>query len=192
MRDQDVQDEQHQDSIGLVVVIYVDDIIILATSEEEATTHLMIARQCMAQLGIQVNEKKSMAKPSHILTYLGYILDLKKKTITISNKKRYSIRHLAARELQSQFTTKKRLAKLLGVLQGSRDALPCLNPMSARLYRLLYNKQAIGWTVPFACWESCRPELVYWANLKQWQSINYPSQSQSPDIVVYSDASATG
>jgi hypothetical protein len=180
---------------GLLATIYVDDIAILCRSEEEGTQHAAIARQILQQMGIAVNEAKSAMKPAHVIHFLGYVIDLQSKTITISQQKRFRIRHLAARELKAQITTRARIARLIGTIQGAREALQFINPQTSLLYRFLYTNRDQPWNTPLQVWSSMSRELRYWAALRAWQanrSYQSPKDTNQRSIVVYSDASVTG
>ena len=176
---------------SVAIAMYVDDIYVMGKSSQEAQQALETTKKMLEEMGVTVNTKKSMAEVQESVEYLGYVINLRDKTISINKQKVYNIRHVAARELQAVYTTKRRISKLLGKIQGSREALPWLNAMSCSMYRMLLLEQKAGWNTPIKIWGSCKPELRYWANLKRWQATSTPEKERTT-VVAYSDASATG
>lgn len=89
----------------------------------------------LEELGITINEKKSKLTPVQSVEYLGHIVDLRQRCFEIPKTKRDMIKQAAARELNAAYTTRARMARLLGMLQGARLALSLLDHKTARLYR---------------------------------------------------------
>ncbi len=172
-------------------MIYVDDILILGTDRADLRHHTLKIVQALEEMGISVNHEKSITEPSDRLEYLGYLLDIEHKTIAMPISKRARVRSMAARELNCGYTTRRRIASLLGYLQGAREALQWVDAMTPNLYRFLYMSQNQGWNTPLIVWKSCYRELRYWANLKRWQSTR-ETQAHQVIVAAKSDASATG
>ena len=61
---------------GIIHVWYVDDILLLGTSEAEVEHKAAAVVQQFTKVGIQVNAQKSSTQASQQLTDLGQILDL--------------------------------------------------------------------------------------------------------------------
>lgn len=180
-------------SNGLTVVVYVDDVLVMANTQEEAQAAIELTVTLIEQMGITINKSKSVLKPAQVIKYLGYVINLKNKTVTITLEKRLAIRHMAARELKALYTTKLRMSKLIGVLQGAREALPWINPMTSTIYRWFFTIRQQSWTEPVNSWGSCSRELRYWASLKSWQTTTKHQEDESMEhIVAVSDASTTG
>ena len=60
---------------GLRIIIFLDDILLVASSKQECLDQLQFLRQLITDLGFIVNDKKSQLKPSTKLTFLGSIID---------------------------------------------------------------------------------------------------------------------
>ena len=58
-------------SKGIRILIYIDDILIIASSAKQAATLLAIIRNSLESLGFLVNIKKSHVIPTTRITYLG-------------------------------------------------------------------------------------------------------------------------
>ena len=177
---------------GVTLMIYVDDILVMGASKEEAQRSALWLRWMLQNLGIKVNEAKSMTEAVRQLEYLGYLVNISKKTISIAADKRTKIKIMAAREIRASYTTARRIAQFLGVLQGARLALQWLNPATAAIYRWLSYTIARGKFDEYArISPEARKEMRYWANLKRWQTITLYKQAQT-FALIESDASHTG
>ena len=62
-------------SEGIRITIYIDDILIIASSAKEAATLLAIIRNSLESLGFLVNIKKPHVMPTTRITYLGFEID---------------------------------------------------------------------------------------------------------------------
>lgn len=116
------------------MAIYVDDILVAAASADECARQTQILVQTLTDMGLEINLAKSVLQPTKVITYLGDLLDIEAKSIMFETQKRAQIRALAARELNAKKTTRRRIAALLGLMQGTREALLWLQPMTTLLY----------------------------------------------------------
>ena len=67
---------RHLRSLGIPFIWYVDDILVLGTTKEEVTDHLVCLLNLLTRLGLRVNAAKSCLTPSQQVPYLGHLLDL--------------------------------------------------------------------------------------------------------------------
>lgn len=74
--------------MGLVVVIYLDDILLIADSQQGCTKQLARLINLLEGLGFLVNYEKSALIPAKRQRFLGYILDSGKMTIELPKDKR--------------------------------------------------------------------------------------------------------
>src|SRR5438270_13758663 len=58
-------------SKGIRVVVYLDDLLIMARTKEELLLHIASLRQCLQNHRFTINENKSCLTPSHVIDYLG-------------------------------------------------------------------------------------------------------------------------
>ena len=64
-------------SKGIRIAVYLDDILLMARSKEEALEHTTSLIQCLQHYGFTINEKKSLLAPSHVIDYLEFRIDSK-------------------------------------------------------------------------------------------------------------------
>src|SRR4051812_15655939 len=72
---------------GIRMVIYLDDILILATSEGLCRQHLLKTLSRLISLGFIVNLGKSSLIPAQRIQFLGAILDLVNMTLELPQDK---------------------------------------------------------------------------------------------------------
>ena len=60
---------------GLRITIFLDDILLVASSKQKCLDQLQFLRQLITDLGFILNDKKSQFEPSTKLTFLGFIID---------------------------------------------------------------------------------------------------------------------
>jgi ribonuclease HI len=101
-------------------MIYLDDVILLASSQEAVREAARQALLLLRSLGLTVNFRKSMLEPSQQFTYLGFVWKTVEMTVEIEERKRTN-----AREEVSKFIRRARqgvafpirsLASLVGTL----------------------------------------------------------------------------
>ena len=62
-------------SWGIGIIIYIDDILILADSKEEATQHLEVLVSLLEALGFIINQEKSLLSPVQEIEFSGLMVD---------------------------------------------------------------------------------------------------------------------
>ncbi|KAL1925116.1 uncharacterized protein VTP21DRAFT_4770 [Calcarisporiella thermophila] len=65
----------HLRSKGVGISAYLDDLIILARSEQKAKEHTLLAVELLEKLGFMISRKKSILTPFQKMEHLGFILD---------------------------------------------------------------------------------------------------------------------
>ena len=65
----------HLRKLGLRLIFYLDDILLLGGSKAEATEAVTVVANLLADLGFVINEAKSIMEPSQKLEYIGLIID---------------------------------------------------------------------------------------------------------------------
>lgn len=108
---------------GITLVVYLDDILIIASSKDECNTHLSIVQKLLESLGFIISGDKSQVKPTQRCTYLGFIIDSSKFRVELTDKKRNSISQLIARFFTADDCTIEELAQLNGTLVAACPAI---------------------------------------------------------------------
>ena len=74
------------------MMMYVDDIMVMAETEEAAERAGRRVVEILTTHGVNINWGKSHLKPVQVVTFLGYVINLKERTISISIQKRKEIK----------------------------------------------------------------------------------------------------
>ena len=61
--------------LGVRIVLYIDELLIIATSEELCRLHVQMLLKEIQKFGFLLNEKKSNLIPTQIFAYLGLVWD---------------------------------------------------------------------------------------------------------------------
>lgn len=110
-------------NLGICLVIYLDDLLILAYSEQSARLHLATAMNLLESLGFIINPKKSVLTPVQIIEFLGMSVDSVSLCLALPRDKVRSIRRECEGLIANPITTVRQLAHLLGRLSSSLQAV---------------------------------------------------------------------
>ena len=111
-------------SEGIRLIIYSDDILIMASSEEESARHTNFVVHLLDSLGFIVNREKSCLLPQSQLTYLGFEIDSKSMTISVPKTKVEKLKCEGSQILTKKVVTIRQLAKFIGLIVSTFDAFP--------------------------------------------------------------------
>jgi ribonuclease HI len=177
---------------GIRVVAYLDDLLIMARTKQEALTHLNSLITCLQNHGFTINEKKSCLDPSQVIDYLGFRIDSKKMVLKLPNQK---IRGLI-RECKKAKTLKvlpvRKLASLIGKIIATANAMfPAKLHSRALLRDKNLSLQQEGWNGKVYLSEESLAQLEWWIQeLPSWNGRSL--LPENPKNVIYTDASNTG
>ena len=74
-------------SLGVKLMVYIDDILVAAPSVAVANAHTKIVLELLQSLGFVINWKKSKLEPEQMLEYLGLIVDSKQMKLFLTRRK---------------------------------------------------------------------------------------------------------
>ena len=74
-------------SMGLQVVIYIDDMLLMASSNDSLTHHIHLTLFLLENTGFIINEKKSLLEPTQEIEFLGMIINSKEMDISLLGSK---------------------------------------------------------------------------------------------------------
>ena len=95
---------------------WVDDILLLGTTEQEVTHRAVKLINLLTELGIQVNREKSMTQPSQVVEYLGHKINLKDNRLHPTMDKARQLHQTTRKLLQGTKFQPLQLASLAGGL----------------------------------------------------------------------------
>lgn len=176
---------------GIRCVIYLDDLLIMASSEEEAKRHTARALELLTTLGFLINWKKSHLIPTQVLQFLGLTVDSHEMQFRVPEERLQSVLH-ALRDLQRQRrTTLRQLAHCIGKLSSLELAVLPVRLRTRELLRNLNHMKGSDWDKQIPLWQGARTEILWWIqHLREWngRAIVLPP----PTATVTTDASDSG
>ena len=157
---------------GIMISIYMDDMILQAPSPETAYLHAQITILVFMSLGWEVNWEKSSLIPSHKLTHLGFDIDTSKMTASCPKAKVDRFQSLSRSALSDGQISVHNCEKIIGLMESVRP----VTPLAALHYRSLQKQLLIakrGKRIPSLIITLSQKSL---SNLQWWAS---PSGFQS-------------
>ena len=179
--------------LGIRSILYLDDMLIMARSKEEARRHLATAMELLVALGFIINLKKSTLSPTQELEFLGFLLNSHNMTIALPTHKLHAVKKMARRMANQRRTTLRELASLLGMMVAAHPAI-----LPAPLhYRHL--ESAKSWALrsgntyeaDLEIDPNMESDLRWWLN-NSCQHNGRPLQIVQWDLTIESDASKKG
>ena len=123
-------------SLGIRMVVYLDDMLILAQTKEELLRWRSIVLDLLENLGFLINYVKSELEPTQSLVFLGFLINTVCMQIKLPKDKVSQAIQEAQNLLQSQQASARQLAHLIGVFSSTLPAiLPA--PLNYRGLQLL-------------------------------------------------------
>lgn len=186
----------HLRSRGVRLLIYLDDILLLAESADQAISQTQLMVDLLSDLGFSINFPKSQLTPQRTAEYLGFKINSVDLTLWLPPKKIDSLtaalRRARNRALRGDPFSPRELAALVGALQASHPAME-LAPLYLRQLRHSYLVASLQ------DWDQAtvflpRPALD---EVNEWLThLNHWNGRQllppTPSILLTSDASRSG
>ena len=142
-------------------------------------------------LGFLLNLEKSVVEPTQKITFLGFKLNTKTRTVSIPDDKLQGITQHCKSLLGQQSISIRAVAKVVGRLQATRLAITP-GPLYYRgLQRLLPREQVTNWEVKVSLSTHTRADLTWWIQNAQYCN-TAAMDTPHHDLVLTTDASMTG
>ena len=173
---------------GVLLIIYLDDMLIMAESASLVLLHATSALNLLESLRFVINYKKSQLTPSQQIEFLGFLIDSVGLSLQLPGEKFRKIRKQCQKLLNLGEVSIRELSKFLGLLTSSIQAVfPA--PVHYRQLHSLNTLQSYDVTILLDY--QAKEELVWWGDhLQAW---NGKALFQSSvDLVIETDASRKG
>ena len=180
--------------LGMRLIIYIDDILLMAESEEKArdqASGLVYLLQC---LGFIINTGKSILKPTQSLEFLGFTINTVAMELSLPPAKIKKIRAESRKLLEAGQSSARALSRLIGKLNAANQVIP----PAPLFYRHLQMDLATALRAADQDYETSltlssdsREELMWWdSQMIKWNGKTV--LSAEPDLTIESDASSQG
>ena len=181
-------------SRGIRLLRYLDDWLVLSSSEKKAKQSIRELLSLCHTLGIVINEKKSDLVPSQSAKYLGMTIDTSAGKVFPSLARVEKFLAVAERFCSMQSPP----AQLWQVILGHLASLERLVPHGLLRMRSLQCHLKTQWSpesdppsLPVALPEEARRDLSWWM-VKDHLLMGVRFGAPAPDLHLYSDASSSG
>ena len=167
--------------IGIRCVIYLDDLLLLDQNKERLREHTAIALAVLEALGFLVNYPKSSVTPDQVITFLGFVIDSRSKTLSLPQEK------VAALKQQVRAMSKKKLVSALALAQliGKMSAaLLAVSPAPLH-YRSLQHLEHKA--LRKRCYDTLISISSKAQNLSRWNG--RMAKDPDPNLIIETDAS---
>ena len=108
---------------NVYLVIYLDDIILMASSLGKIQMARDSAMFIFHHLGFLINMKKSVLEPQRKLEFLGVVVDSQSMTFSLPQRKVTKLKNLCQKTLTSPQITLRELSSLVGKLRATATAV---------------------------------------------------------------------
>ena len=105
------------------LIIYLDDILIIASSIETLNRHKTLAISLLESLGFLINYEKSNLTPSQQIVFLGMLVDSASMQFILPQQKTVRIQKECRLLLNTNRPTIRHLSRVLGLLEACRSAV---------------------------------------------------------------------
>ena len=181
-------------SRGIRLLRYLDDWLVLSSSEKKAKESIGELLSLCRTLGIGINEKKSDLVPSQSAKYLGMTIDTGAGKVFPSLARVEKFLTVAERFCSMQSPP----AQLWQVILGHLASLERLVPHGRLRMRSLQWHLKMHWSpesdppsLPVALPEEARRDLSWWM-VRDHLLVGVRFETPAPDLHLYSDASSSG
>ncbi|KAI8488054.1 hypothetical protein Bbelb_341720 [Branchiostoma belcheri] len=179
-------------ALGVRLVIYLDDILIMAQSADLCREHTALTRSFLENLGFVVNLEKSQLTPSQTREFLGFTICSVKMEVLLPDQKVLKIVDRCQNLLSKGKASLQELASLVGLLSSTSQAVP-LAPLH---YRYLQKDLRLGlkksrhYSSVIRLSPMARQDLCWWP--KSLTNSNGAQLRPQTVLEVQSDASLQG
>ena len=110
-------------SRGLRLIIYLDDILLMASSPDILKSHSQMLMQLLQELGFILNLKKCVLQPTQEIEFLGFLVNSNTLSISLPEDKILKVQKQCRRILNAGKASARELAQLIGLLTSLNPAM---------------------------------------------------------------------
>lgn len=167
---------EHLRQQGIRIVAYMDDILIIAPSKEQADLHTRMAMDLLLSLGWKIRLDKSELEPAQNRVFLGMLLDTTGTLPVIRvpyNKKRKiyrEVKRLIAAAEQGP-VKRRRIAQVAGLCNAVSKAISSTKALTRNLLRAAGNRSQVknAWNQAVRVPKEAINDLLWWLEfLENW------------------------
>lgn len=158
-------------SKGIRIFAYLDDLLIAASSKEQAVKDTALVQDKLKELGFLVKLSKSQLTPTQRIQHLGFIIDSTKMTLSVPGDKIRDVRREASKMVNKGAATVRQLSSFIGKTNAMTAAIFPARLRSQHLLQLKNASLAAGkqWTDVVDLTAEAKEDLLWWkTGLRTW------------------------
>ena len=181
---------------GVRLVVYLDDILLMAETPELLQQHLRLTMTLLTDLGLLLNLKKCILTPCRRLEFLGFIVDSLAFSLYVPQDKIAKIKKECQHLLNKVKVSGRTLAHIIGLLSSVTHAV-LQAPLHYRGLQHLRsralqqsNPQNLDYDVTVPLSQEAQQDLTWWTeySFREGRPLKWPQ----PTLTIESDASKRG
>ena len=179
--------------LGMRLVLYLDDMLILAQTREMTRECLATALELLLSLGFIINLKKSVLNPTQKIEFLGFQIDSQRMTISLPQQKIKSLKQRARHLCYVSQVSVREIAQILGLMISVQPAILTAPLFYQKVERLKIQalRELRSYDAKITLTEGAKSDLYWWASeMEKHNGRNL--QILQWDMVLESDASKEG
>jgi hypothetical protein len=175
---------------GIVCINYIDDLAIIASSQEECKAHLLFALQLFSSLGYYLSMSKILWVPAQRMEFLGICLDTTTMVLSFSDEKKAKLKTICRRLLEPHVKVNM-VQKLLGYLEHLKIAMNFHGPVAHALIQVVIDQKPKVWRMKsdfqdIILSDMAKAEVVFWLNIDlshRERSFKYRVFDMAPNLL---------
>jgi len=180
--------------MGVRLIVYIDDILLLAESRELAEEHAKGLWYLLECLGSIIHPHKSVLTPAQYIEFLGISVDSAQMELKLPAEKIKKIRAEARKMAQQPRVSARSLSRLLGKMNATTQVIPPAPLFYRHLQMTLteaLDKGGQNYETEISLPLDCVEELLWWDNhMSKWNGKSMVRRDV--DLVIESTASLRG
>jgi hypothetical protein len=179
---------------GMRLIKYLDDILIMSSSKEDAKADVKNAIGLLQHLGFLINVDKSIVEPSQIMEYLGLLINSNNLSFALPDTKASEVKTKCDTALVKGVISLREIASIMGNFIWAIPTMPFAQAHFRRMQAFYISKaRRASFDLNTKCTLSLdtRRDLALWSSnpTLHREKVFFP---KVPDLEIFSDASLTG
>ena len=180
--------------LGMRAIFYIDDILVVAESEEILEDQTSGLLYLIENLGFTPNKEKLVLDPTQTIEFLGFTVDTVNMVLKLPGDKIKKIRAEARKMKGEESVSARALARLIGKMNATKQVIPPAPLFYRHLQRDLsgaLNRTHQNYDAQLTLSRDSLEELDWWdTHMTRWNGKSV--LKKDIDLVIDSDASLTG
>jgi len=178
---------------GIRLVIFLDDMLVLAQSKEDLETQMDQIIQLFSLLGFSINHDKSQLNPTQQIQFLGFIVDSQDLMIRLTQEKTEQLVETCRIVREQATPSVQDLARLIGRMTATIPAIfqAPLRYRNLQRLKICTLRRSQSYETRVILDQDALTELEWWITTMPSQN-GRSILTQEPDLTMESDASLLG